>query len=106
METVPATTRVDFAQYVDLTEFFTAATIPSGDYVAATMQIDYSNADITVEQAGMPVAAKAVDTNGAALGVVTVNVTLDNRHHLVVAPGRPFVVHAGLQSRRHQIRLI
>src|SRR5215470_1834950 len=27
VETLPATTRVDFAQYVDLTEFLTAATI-------------------------------------------------------------------------------
>ena len=36
VETLPATTRIDFAQYVDLTEFFTAATIPNGDYVAAT----------------------------------------------------------------------
>jgi hypothetical protein len=89
VETLPATTRVDFAQYVDLTEFFTAATIPNGDYVAATLRLDYGNADITVEQNGAPVAARAVDSNGNALGVVDVNVTLDNRHHLVVAPGRP-----------------
>lgn len=89
VETLPATTRIDFAQYVDLTEFFTAATIPNGDYVAATLKLDYSNADITVERNGAPAAAKAVDANGAALGQVTVNVTLDNRHHLVVAPGRP-----------------
>ena len=37
----------------------------------------------------MPVAAQAVDASGNALGVVDVNVTLDNRHHLVVSPGRP-----------------
>ncbi|HTU66127.1 MAG TPA: hypothetical protein VMF52_09265 [Steroidobacteraceae bacterium] len=89
VETLPATTRIDFAQYTDLTEFFTAATIPNGDYVAATMRLDYGNADIAVEQSGAPVAARAVDANGAALGVVDVNVMLDNRHHLVVAPGRP-----------------
>jgi hypothetical protein len=89
VETLPATTRIDFAQYVDLTEFFTAATIPNGDYVAATLRLDYTNADITVEQNGAPVAAHAVDTNGAALGAVDVTVTLDNKHHLVVAPGRP-----------------
>jgi len=89
VETLPATTRIDFAQYVDLTEFFTAATIPNGDYVAATLTLDYSNADITVEQNGAPVAAHAVDASGAAMGQVSVNVTLDNRHHFVVAPGRP-----------------
>jgi len=89
VETLPATTRIDFAQYVDLTEFLTAATVPNGAYVAATLRLDYSNADISVEKDGAPVAASAVDAAGNALGVVDVNVTLDNRHHLVVAPGRP-----------------
>lgn len=89
VETLPATTRIDFAQLVDLTEFFTAATIPNGDYVAATLRLDYTAADITVEQNGAPAAARAVDVNGNALGAVDVTVTLDNRHHLVVAPGRP-----------------
>jgi len=89
VETLPASTRIDFAQYVDLTEFLTAATVPNGNYVAATLRLDYGNAEITVEQDGAPVAAKAVDANGTPLGVVDVNVTLDNRHHLVVSPGRP-----------------
>jgi hypothetical protein len=89
VETLPATTRIDFAQLVDLTEFFTAATIPNGEYVAATLRLDYSNADINVEQNGAPVAARAVDASGNALGAVDVTVTLDNRHHLFVAPGRP-----------------
>src|SRR5678816_3183321 len=50
---------------------------------------DSSNADINVEQNGAPMAARAVDTSGNALGAVDVTVTLDNRHHLFVAPGRP-----------------
>jgi hypothetical protein len=89
VETLPATTRIDFAQYVDLTEFFTAATIPNGDYVGATLTLDYGNADITVEQNGAPVAAQALDADGNPMGQVDVKVTLDNRHHFVVAPGRP-----------------
>jgi hypothetical protein len=87
VETLPATTRIDFAQYVDLTELFTAATVPNGAYVAATLRLDYTNADISVEKNGVPVAASARDAAGNALGVVDVNVTLDNRHHLVVSPG-------------------
>lgn len=89
VETLPATTRIDFAQYVDLTELLTAATVPNAVYVAGTLRLDFSNAEITVEKDGAPLAAKAVDADGNALGIVDVNVTLDNRHHLVVAPGRP-----------------
>jgi hypothetical protein len=91
IETLPATTRIDFAQYVDLTELFTAATVPNGAYVAATLRLDFSHADISVEKNGAPVAASAVDAAGNALGVVDVNVTLDNRHHLVVSPGHASV---------------
>ena len=89
VETLPATTRIDFAQYVDLTELLTVGTVPNGAYSAATLRLDYGNADITVEKGGMPVAAQAVDASGNPLGVVDVSVTLDNRHHLVVSPGRP-----------------
>jgi len=89
VEMLPATARIDFAQYVDLTELITVGTIPNGAYFSIAMRLDYGNADITVERDGMPVAARAVDASGNALGVVDVNVTLDNRHHLVVSPGRP-----------------
>jgi hypothetical protein len=100
VETLPATTRIDFAQYVELTELFTAATVPSGTYVAGTLRLDFSNAEISVEKDGAPVAARAVDSNGNALGVVDVNVTLDNRHRLVVAPGLPslFTLDFNLQA--------
>jgi len=89
VETLPATTRIDFAQYVDLTELLTVGTVPNGAYSAVTLRLDYTNADITVEKVGMPVGAQAVDASGNPLGVVDVTVTLDNRHHLNVAPGRP-----------------
>ena len=48
VETLPNRTRVDFAQYVDLTEFISAATIPSGVYVEGTLRLDYTNAAISV----------------------------------------------------------
>ena len=42
-----------------------------------------------MKRAARPSRRSAVDAAGNALGVVDVNVTLDNRHHLVVSPGRP-----------------
>ncbi len=89
VETLPNQTRVDFAQYVDLTEFITAATVPNGSYVEGTLRLDYTNAAVTVEKNGQPVAATVVGADGNPLGVVDVRIILDNRNHLVVSPGRP-----------------
>lgn len=82
---------VDFTQYTDLTEFLTAATVPSGVYVSAKMVLDYTGADIQVEAAdGSPVQVTNIqDANGDAVTELTVNVKLDNANRLVVAPGLP-----------------
>ena len=89
VETLPVSTRVDFAQLVELSELVTAATIPIGDYVAGQIRLDYANAEVTVEVAGEPRAATIVDASGQPLGVVDLDIRLDNRNHVVIAPGRP-----------------
>lgn len=87
---LPQSTRVDFAQYTELTEFFTAATVPVGQYTKATLTLDYSSADIQVEVGGTAHAAMVKDSNGNAItGITEVQVTLENANPLVVAPGIP-----------------
>src|SRR5260221_12657380 len=49
VQTLPQKTRVDFARFVDLTEFVTVASIRAGTYVSATMILDYTNADIQAD---------------------------------------------------------
>ena len=90
VETLPATARVDFAQLVDLSELISAGQIPSGDYVGATITLDYSNASITAEDATSgSEALTPKDANGNPLtGTLDLTVQLDNRHHLVITPGR------------------
>ena len=84
VETIPATTKVDFAQLVDLSEVLSAGQIPPGEYVSAKLTIDYTNAQITADDGtGNPVALSPVDTSGTPVtGPVTVTVQLDNAHHL------------------------
>jgi hypothetical protein len=88
---LPLQTRVDFSQYTDMTEFLTAATVPNGVYVAATMTLDYSNADIWVEdETGNPVQVTTIlDSDGHPVTTLAVTVRLEDRSRLVIAPGVP-----------------
>jgi len=90
VETMPAVTKVDFAQLVDLTEVLSAGQIPAAEYVSATLTLDYTGANITADDgAGAAVALKPLDAKGAALtGPVTVSIKLDNANHLRISPGR------------------
>jgi len=90
VETLPATTKVDFAQLVELTEVISAGQIPAAEYVSATLTLDYTSANITADDGtGKAVALKPVDSTGAALAApVTVSVKLDNAHHLMITAGR------------------
>jgi hypothetical protein len=89
VETLPTRQRVDFADLVDVSEFVTAASIPLGEYVAATLRLDYREAAVSVEVDGIPVAALVVDANGDALEVVDVELTLDETTPVVIATGVP-----------------
>ena len=90
VETLPLKTRVDFAQYTEMTEFVAAATIPSGVYTGAKIRLDYSNADIRVEDAnGQAVAAVVKDQNGQPITTLELTVKLDDRASLLIVPGVP-----------------
>ena len=91
VETLPVRTRVDFAQYTEMTEFLTAATIPAGIYVKATLTLDYSNADIRVENdSGESVAASVIqDEDGMVIDEIDLDVRLEGLNALLVAAGIP-----------------
>ncbi len=89
VQALPTSQRVDFADLSEVTEFTTAATIPNGNYVAATVRLDYTDAEVSVEVAGMPAEARVVDENGAALGVVDIELELDAANQVAIASGTP-----------------
>ena len=85
VETLPASTTVDFAQLVDLTEILSARQIPPGDYVAAQVTVDFTSATIMADDGtGTGVAVKPVDSSGAALGQLQLMVQLDNKNDLKI----------------------
>ena len=89
VETLPRKTRINFTDYVDLTELVTAATVPPGTYVAGTIRLDYTNAEVFVEAAGESKEAVVQDMSGNTLTQTELKIQLSNRARLVVSRGRP-----------------
>jgi len=88
VETLPQTTRVDFAQLTDLSDLLRVASLAPGDFVKGSIRIDYTNADIEVQKGTDSVKATAVDGSGKPLGVTELEIRLDGRDHLVITKGR------------------
>ncbi len=91
VEAVPVSTRVDFSQYTEVTEFVTAAMIPAGTYTRATITLDYRQADIRVENgSGDAVQATVIqDEDGNTITTLQASVQLENTKALVIVPGIP-----------------
>ncbi|NNF16018.1 MAG: hypothetical protein HKN70_04680 [Gammaproteobacteria bacterium] len=90
VETLPLSTEVDFAQYTEVTEFVTAASVPVGKYIAAALTLEYEDATVEIENAnGDPVAATVLNEDGSPAGSVTLSVEFADRDGFVIAPGIP-----------------
>lgn len=88
VETLPRQTRINFTDYVDLTELVAAAFVPPGTYVAGTISLDYGDAEIIVEAAGASKTAVVTDLDGIPLTQTTLKIVLSNRDQLSVMAGR------------------
>lgn len=89
VETLPRSTRINFSEYVDLTELVTVATIPPGTYTAGTISLDYTDAEVFVEAGGESKSALVLDTDGDIVTESTLRIELSNRDRLIVSKGRP-----------------
>lgn len=89
VDTLPRSTRLDFARYVDLTEFFTSARVPAGHYPRARITLDYTDADVWVDVAGVAQRAVVRDPAGQPLGRYTLDIELEDGNPLVVRPDLP-----------------
>ena len=88
VETLPNSTRVNFTDYVDLTELLTAATVPPATYVAGTITLDYTDSEVFVEAGDMAKEAVVTDLEGVPLAQQELKIVLSNRDQLTVARGR------------------
>ncbi|HEX9139378.1 MAG TPA: DUF4382 domain-containing protein, partial [Steroidobacteraceae bacterium] len=93
VETVSTATQVDFAQLVNLSEIISAGQIPSGEYVAASMTIDYGNGT-----AADPNAVIVVDNGAAGLTVPAGNIINGSTNNPLVAPNNTITLSLQLPS--------
>ncbi|NNC76435.1 MAG: metallophosphoesterase, partial [Woeseiaceae bacterium] len=89
VETMPNSTRINFTDYIDMTELLTAAMVPPAVYVSGTITLDYSDAEVFVEADGAAKAAVVTDIDGAPLTQTSLKIVLPDRDRLVIARGRP-----------------
>ena len=89
VETLPRRTRINFSDYVDLTELVTVATIPPGTYVSGTISLDYTDAEVIVEADGESKAAVVKNLSGEMVTQTELTIELSNRDRLIVTKGRP-----------------
>jgi hypothetical protein len=85
---MPHTTRINFTDYVDLSELVTIATVPPATYVSGTIRLDYTDAEIFVEADGIAKAAVVTDTDGAVLATTELKISLSNADQLRIVKGR------------------
>ena len=90
VETVPLATRVDFSQLTEVTEFFNRATVPAGVYDQIELNLDFSDADIVVQDAsGADLAATVLDASGTPVDELTVEIELLENDRLLIGRGSP-----------------
>ncbi|TXH02582.1 MAG: DUF4382 domain-containing protein [Nevskiaceae bacterium] len=89
VETLSAPERVNFVNLISTAELFENARVPAGTYTGVHMTVDFSNAEIFVQNAsGAPVKATVEDASGSPLsGPLGVDVSFPAASPLVVSQG-------------------
>lgn len=84
VETLPRKTRMNFADYVELSEVMTVATVPPAVYVAGTIRLSYDDAEVFVAMGDGSKETVVKDLNGNTLGETALRIQLSNRDQLRV----------------------
>lgn len=88
VEVLPQQTRINFTDYVDLTELVSAVTVPPATYVAGTISLDYSDAEVLVAVGDSSKEAIVTDLDGVPLQQADLKIVLSNRDQLTVVRRR------------------
>lgn len=88
VDVMPASTRVNFTDYVDVTELVAAVVVPPATYVRGRINLDYTDAEVVVEANGGHKPAVVTDLDDVELTQTSLDILLSNRDQLVVTKRR------------------
>lgn len=88
VEVLPRRARVNFTDYVDLTELVSVTHLPPATYVTGAIRLDYRNAEIIVESGDSSKEATVTDVSGVPLEETELAIHLADRDQLVVTKRR------------------
>lgn len=92
VKALPGPVPVDLSQLVSSSEIFGSASLPSGTYTSMTIDLDYTNANVSAENsAGQVVQLTPVSSSGNPLGTVAVTVKLSPSDSITVQQGTPLL---------------
>ncbi len=98
VETLPATTQVDFANLVNLSEIISARQVPEGSYTAASMTLDYSGATIVIDNGAGGITVPAANLINGTTNAPLVSPNSQLTLSLQLPAGQPLVITAGTVS--------
>jgi hypothetical protein len=110
VQVMPRQTRINFTDYVDVAELVTAAVVPPATYVAGTINLDYSDAEVIVEAASEANGSKAAvvtDLNDVELQQTELKIVLSNRDQLTVTKRRAHLLQLDFDlAASHEVDIV
>lgn len=89
VDVLTTTTEVDFVQYQELSELFAVRSIPAGSYNSIQLELDYTNSEIIVQdEFGTPFLADPIDSEGAPITLLNVDLQFGDADTVFVSPAR------------------
>lgn len=89
VDVLTTSTEVDFVQYQELSELFAIRSIPAGNYDSIQLELDYSDSEIVIQdESGTPFTATPVDSDGAPITSLNVDLQFGDAETVFVSPAR------------------
>lgn len=89
VDVLTTATEVDFVQYQELSELFAVRSIPTGNYDSIQLELDYTNSEIIIQdEFGTPFMAAPIDSDGAPITLLNVDLQFGDADTVLVSPAR------------------